>query len=50
MIMLHKCVAIGGQPATGKTTLVKDILKKFTYQNFKYGLLRATPTSTFAAK
>ena len=40
MIMLHKCVAIGGQPATGKTTLVKDILKKFTYQNFKYGLLR----------
>lgn len=40
MIMLHKCVAIGGQPATGKTTLVKNILKKFTYQNFKYGLLR----------
>jgi len=38
--MLHKCVAIGGQPATGKTTLVKNILKKFTYQNFKYGLLR----------
>jgi adenylate kinase len=40
MIMLLKCVAIGGQPATGKTTLVKDIIKKFTYQNFQYGLLR----------
>ena len=38
--MLHKCVAIGGVPATGKTTLMKKILTKFTYQNFKFGLLR----------
>ena len=35
-----KCIAIGGVPATGKTTLMKKILTKFTYQNFKFGLLR----------
>ena len=37
---LVKCVAIGGVPATGKTTLVKEILKKYSYRNFKFGLLR----------
>ncbi len=37
---LVKCIAIGGVPATGKTTLVKEILKKYTYRNFKFGLLR----------
>ena len=35
-----KCIAIGGVPATGKTTLMKKILTKSTYQNFKFGLLR----------
>jgi len=37
---LVKCIAIGGVPATGKTTLVKEILKRYTYRNFKFGLLR----------
>ena len=37
---LVKCVAIGGVPATGKSTLVKEILKRYSYQNFKFGLLR----------
>lgn len=35
-----KCVAIGGEPATGKTTLVKSILKDKQYQSYKFGLLR----------
>ena len=37
---LVKCIAIGGVPATGKSTLVKEILKRYSYQNFKFGLLR----------
>tara|TARA_R110002050_G_scaffold278336_1_gene424363 strand:+ start:41 stop:568 length:528 start_codon:yes stop_codon:yes gene_type:complete len=35
-----KCVAIGGVPATGKSTLVKQILKNYSYNRFKFGLLR----------
>ena len=35
-----KCVAIGGEPATGKTTLVKEILKDQQMQDYKFGLLR----------
>lgn len=36
----NKCIAIGGVPATGKTTLVKEIYNQLNFQNFKYGLLR----------
>jgi hypothetical protein len=35
-----KALAIGGEPATGKTTLIKEIFKDFTFQNFSYGLLK----------
>jgi adenylate kinase len=36
-----KCVAIGGVPATGKTTLMRNIIKKLQpKQDFSYGLLR----------
>ena len=36
-----KCVAIGGVPATGKTTLVRSLLGFIQPKTkFKYGLLR----------
>ena len=35
-----KCVAIGGVPATGKTTLVKMIYNKMHKVNFEYGLVK----------
>ena len=35
-----KCVAIGGVPATGKTTLVKKIYDKMPKINFEYGLVK----------
>jgi len=35
-----KCVAIGGEPATGKTTLMQIIYSKLTWVDFKMGLLR----------
>ena len=35
-----KCVAIGGVPATGKTTLVKMIYNKMPKINFEYGLVK----------
>ena len=35
-----KCVAIGGVPATGKTTLVKMIYDKMPKINFEYGLVK----------
>ena len=35
-----KCVAIGGVPATGKTTLVKMIYDKMPKVNFEYGLVK----------
>ena len=35
-----KCVAIGGVPATGKTTLVKMIYDKMSKVNFEYGLVK----------
>ena len=35
-----KCVAIGGVPATGKTTLVKKIYDKMPKINFQYGLVK----------
>jgi hypothetical protein len=35
-----KALAIGGEPATGKTTLIKHIFKDFIFQNFSYGLLK----------
>jgi len=35
-----KCLAIGGEPATGKTTLMKSIIKNMDgAKTFKYGLL-----------
>jgi hypothetical protein len=37
MIMLTKCIAIGGQPAVGKTTLVKQFFINFSpWKAFKY--------------
>jgi len=36
-----KCLAIGGEPATGKTTLMREVLKMVKpSKKFKYGLLR----------
>lgn len=35
-----KALAIGGEPATGKTTLIKQIFKDFTFQNFTFGLVK----------
>ena len=36
-----KCIAIGGIPATGKTTLVRSLMHYIKPENkFKYGLLR----------
>ena len=36
-----KIIAIGGEPATGKTTLVKSILMRFKpLKKFKYGLVQ----------
>ena len=34
-----KCLAIGGEPATGKTTLVKYMYPNFR-TNFEFGLLK----------
>ena len=42
-----KCVAIGGEPATGKTTLVKEILKDQQMQDYKFGLLRGHLIESF---
>lgn len=34
-----KCVSIGGEPATGKTTLMRELMKKLEKpQNFRFGL------------
>jgi uridine kinase len=38
--MDNRIIAIGGEPASGKTTLVKKILKKFNLKKFKYGFVR----------
>ena len=36
-----RCVAIGGEPATGKTTLVSEIYRNLKKpRNLKYGLVR----------
>ena len=36
-----KCIAIGGVPATGKTTLMENIMYKLNpKKTFKFGLLR----------
>ena len=43
MIMLTKCIAIGGQPAVGKTTLVKQFFINFSpWKAFKYKKLYGT--------
>ena len=36
-----RCVAIGGEPATGKTTLVSDVFERLdSPKGFKFGLVR----------
>jgi hypothetical protein len=40
---MRKIIAIGGEPGTGKTTLVKRVIDHYGYESFKqftYGLLR----------
>lgn len=38
-----KALALGGQPATGKTTLMKSLLARLEpHANFRYGLLRGS--------
>ena len=38
--MANRIIAIGGEPASGKTTLMKSILKNFSLKKFKYGFVR----------
>lgn len=38
--MVKRIIAIGGEPGTGKTKLVKDMMKDFTLTPFSYGLVR----------
>ena len=38
--MVKKVIAIGGEPATGKSTLVRELMKDYTLSQFKYGLVR----------
>ena len=38
--MLEKVIAIGGEPGTGKTKLVKDIMNDFTLTPFSYGYVK----------
>jgi dephospho-CoA kinase len=39
--MANRILAIGGKPATGKTTIIKEIIKAFKpYVKFKFGLVR----------
>ena len=39
--MVKRIIAIGGEPATGKTTIMKRIIKDYMpFKTFKYGLVR----------
>lgn len=38
--MVKKVIAIGGEPATGKTTLVRELMEGYNLIPFKYGLIR----------
>tara|TARA_R100000773_G_C4195107_1_gene99571 strand:- start:315 stop:845 length:531 start_codon:yes stop_codon:yes gene_type:complete len=39
--MVKRIIAIGGEPATGKTTIMKEIIKDYMpFRKFKYGLVR----------
>lgn len=38
--MLENVIAIGGEPGTGKTKLVKDIMNDFTLTPFSYGYVK----------
>lgn len=38
--MLEKVIAIGGEPGTGKTKLIKDIMNDFTLTPFSYGYVK----------
>jgi len=44
-----KCLAIGGVPATGKTTLMRSLISLLgPRKNFRYGLLRGSLCEQFA--
>lgn len=44
--MAQRIIAIGGEPATGKSTLMKRILKEYApLKTFKYGLVRGLYSS-----
>lgn len=38
--MVKRIISIGGEPAVGKTTIVKKVMKDFVLTPFKYGLVR----------
>jgi hypothetical protein len=38
--MVKRIIAIGGEPGTGKTKLMKDVMKDYTLTPFNYGLIK----------
>jgi deoxyadenosine/deoxycytidine kinase len=38
--MVERIIAIGGEPASGKTTLVRKLMEGYNLTPFKYGLVR----------
>lgn len=38
--MLKRIIAIGGEPGTGKTRLMKDVMRDYTLTPFNYGLIK----------
>lgn len=38
--MVKRIIAIGGEPGTGKTRLMKDVMKDYTLTPFNYGLIK----------